>query len=463
MKYFIFTYSGHGLPLAMHLQHEGREVLVGQVEKKAEVLCSIEKNQDMEDEGKKDRRLSLYEGLIPKMSADDLVNHLLKEKHPEECFVFFDINNLFHYADKLRDKGFHGNFPTEDNVLLEVDRARAKSVVDENYPKLQSAMTKKFKKAKEAISFLETTGELWVLKGEDDLARVVVPTVTDITMASHQLIQELSGNPHAYESSGFILELYVPHLIELTPEKIYYNGKPVCTTVDIENKPMGSGNIGPQTGCSQDLVFATDLRAPINEIAFPAWVDELAKNHEGLFVWDASLLIDERTGSMYFGEYCPNRFGYNSLLTECALAGSVSSFFEALVVGRNPFSPDAVGVSVRLFNYLEDENGLALAGRGVEYNTEAKDSLWLWDVKSSKNGAVTCGLDKNLGVATGVGHSVEEAAKKAYDSIENFSFEGIYYRPMFDLLSTQYSSSLMNRLTYGLKNNLYKANFKHTA
>ncbi len=41
---------------------------------------------------------------------------------------------------------------------------------------------------------------------------------------------------------------------------------------------------------------------------------------------------------MYFGEFCSNRPGYNSLFTELALAGSATKFFEKIVRKESPFT-----------------------------------------------------------------------------------------------------------------------------
>ena len=66
-------------------------------------------------------------------------------------------------------------------------------------------------------------------------------------------------------------------------------------------------------------MFKTKLSDEINRIAFPPKVYEMAKAHPGMFIWDASLLIDARTRKIYFGEFCPNRWGYDSFFTEIAM------------------------------------------------------------------------------------------------------------------------------------------------
>jgi hypothetical protein len=104
---------------------------------------------------------------------------------------------------------------------------------------------------------------------------------------------------------------------------MFYDGEPVATTLDIENKPFGSGNVSMQTGCAQDLVFPIADTDRICELAFPPIVAELARKRRGLFYWDASLLIDRRSRKIHFGEFCSNRPGFNSLFSELAQCKSV--------------------------------------------------------------------------------------------------------------------------------------------
>jgi hypothetical protein len=77
---------------------------------------------------------------------------------------------------------------------------------------------------------------------------------------------------------------------------------PLAVVLELENKPFGSGNISTQTGRSENLLFPIEMGDKINAVAFSPVVDAMAKQHKGLFYWDASLLIDKRTGKIYFGE-----------------------------------------------------------------------------------------------------------------------------------------------------------------
>lgn len=459
MKYFIFTISGLGLPIAYRLQQEGHDVVVGVVDSLQDTLTSIQQSE-RELQRRKERRLSLYDGLLKKLPANELTTQLKSLKSETDCFVFFDDNLLFKYAEQIEKLGLPGNYPTEEDALLEIDRGRANKFVQKHYSQLAVAESKEFNDIKSAIQFLESDTNFWVLKGKADHARTIVPETNDAQLANQHLIEALRNNAKSYESPGFILELFISNIIELTPEKIYYDGKPIATTLDIENKPIGSGNIGTQTGCSADLVFATDLDEKINQIAFPPIVDEMAKAHRGLFIWDASLLIDSKSGKIYFGEYCANRPGYNALFTEISLAGSASRYFENIRKHKSPFPNGKVGASVRLFNLNQDPSTeLTEAGKQLSLLGDDQKNIWLWDVKEHDDKLISVGYDRNLAVVTGVGESIEEAVQQAYKNTSKIAFEGVYYRPSFDFISRDYPTSILNRLNYGLQKNLYRISF----
>jgi hypothetical protein len=459
MKYLVFSYDAIGLPVALRLQQEGQSVTIGYIENKKDILSSVDTSA-AEDREEKLRRLKMYDGVMDKMPAEKLIEKMKTIKDPENYFVFFDVNNLYKFAEQVQDMGFHGNFPTAQDIELEHDRNLAKEFAAKHYPSLHVGATKDFKQATDAIKFLQTSDDQWVLKGKDDHARTIVPESTDTELANRQIIEVLETDPALYEKSGFILELLIPTIVELTPEKIYYNGEPVATTIDIENKPLGSGNIGTQTGCASDMVFSTDFDAKINQIAFPPIVDEMARQHKGLFVWDASLLIDSKSGKVYFGEYCSNRFGYNSLFTEIAISGSAHGFFEKIVKGKNPFRPGVVGTSVRIFNLNTDSGtGHMTSGKQIIIQDRVMEDVWVWDIYKDRDVLKNVGLSKNIAAITAAGTSVEQTVTQLYKNLSGFAYEGGYYRPQFDYTSKDYPTSILNRLNYGLQHNLYKIDF----
>lgn len=461
MKYIFITFNGLSLPIAYKLQQEGNEVVVGQIEDIKEYVMEEEAKRASESDVNRERRLRLFKNMVRIQPANKVIEQLRQNNHVQDYFIFFEENNLYRWADKVRDLNIHGNFPTKEDYLFEIDREYAKNFVKQHYPKLYTPEVKNFTKVSEAIEFLNQTNDVWVLKGKHDAAKTFVPTMTNTFLAKNQVIEMLTNFPQKYERLGFILELFIPTIIEMTPEKIYYDGVPLATTLNFENKSFGSGNISIQTGCAEDLIFPTELEDRINKICFPPIVDEMAKKHKGLFIWDASLLINKRDGKMYFGEFCSNRPGYNSIFTELALTGSVTKFFEKIVAKESPFTIGTVATSVRIFNLNRDEDTEEVAAdMTIDYLPEIEKDLWLWDVRRNQRGKlVTVGSDWNLAVITASGKSIDEAIGKMYKYVDGFAFVGAYYRSKDDYLSLDYSSSIINRLNYGLERSLYRLPF----
>jgi len=461
MKYIFITYSGLSLPVAYKLQQEGNEVIVGQIEDIKEYVMETEIKKAHESEFNRTRRLKLFKNMLKMQPAEQVITNLRQAKNPKEYFIFFEENNLYRWADKVRDLDVEGNFPTKEDYMFEVDRELSKNFVREHYQRLHSPEVREFAKAIDGINFLKESNDIWVLKGKHDHAKTYVPTMNDATLAKGQIIEVLNNFPSEYERMGYILELFIPSIIEMTPEKIYYNGVPVATTLNFENKSFGSGNISIQTGCAEDLIFPTEMEEKINKICFPPKIDDMAKQHKGLFIWDASILINKRDGKMYFGEFCSNRPGYNSLFTELALVGNVTKFFEKIVRKESPFTIGTVGTSVRLFNLSRDEDTEQVADNmSIDYRPEIEKDLWLWDVRKNQRGKfVTVGSDWNLAIITGAGKSIDEAVGKMYRNLEGFAFIGVYYRSKDDYLSLNYSTSIINRLNYGLDHGLYRLPF----
>lgn len=460
MKYIIFTFDGHGFPIAHHLQQEGYDVVVGQVYDKKNILSPVEKDSEYEDPVQRERRLALFDRIVEKMPADKLIERMKMITNPTDYFVFFDFNYLFKYADQIRNLGFHGNFPTEEDHLMEINREAAKEFVRQYYPRLHIPEIREFSQIEKAVKFLKESNDLWVVKGKDENAKTFVPDTEDPELARSEMIGVLQTFKEDYENVGFILEELIPSVVEITPEKIYYDGVPIAVVIDIENKPIGSGNVSIQTGCTADLVFPISMTDRINEIAFPPIIDELAKKHKGLFFWDASILINKRGGKLYFSEFCSNRPGYNCLFTEFSQTSSVNQYFESIVNRFNPFTLGTVGVSMRLFNLHRNfKDRRILSNSAIHYKSEINKDVWLFDVLKKDGDIVTVGYDWNLSVITGSGKSINEAVQKMYSNIDKFSFMGSYYRPKSDFLSLDYPTSILNRLNYGLDRNLYHLPF----
>jgi hypothetical protein len=163
---------------------------------------------------------------------------------------------------------------------------------------------------------------------------------------------------------------------------------------------------------------------------------------------------------MYFGEFCPNRPGYNASFTEFAQTGSVHEFFEKVSAQKNPFTMGTVATSIRIFNFHRDAKQQTLGGLTIDYAPEVEKDIWLWDARKKGKKMVNVGYGDIIAVITGSGNSVEEAVNRMYKNLGKFSFLGAYYRPKADYVSMGYSTSILNRLNYGMDRGLYQIPFK---
>ncbi|RYG22943.1 hypothetical protein EON82_15590 [bacterium] len=458
MDYFVITNDGYGLPIAERLQNEGANVTVGQVPEQPMTLLESEGEGAYETEESRRRRLFLYEGILLKRPAEEVIDEVKKRKAKDD-FVFFDLNHHFRYAERLGDAAT-GNPPKESDLQLEIERDLANEFVREHYPKLKVAPYETFEHVKDAKRFLRGAQGRWVLKGRAEDSSTVVPSSPVAELAEGEVVAALKERREEYETAGFLLEKLIQDPIEITPQRIYFDGKLVATFVCIENKPFGAGNIGPMTDCAGDMIFRIPDDAPINEIAFPPIVDKLARGHRGMFTWDGSILFDPKDGTPYFGEFCANRVGYNSFYTELTLCGGPKRYFEMVRRGENPYPQDRVATSVTLFNSLRDPCGLPKEGIPVHCTDDARKTLWLQDVASGPSGLQTAGFAHSIGVATGTARSVEEAADIAYAQLDYIAVESSVHRPKFDYLSREYPTSILNRLHKALEWNLFTVGFE---
>lgn len=452
LNFVIFTYDCTILPIVHKLEKEGNRVIVGIIEDKKDILLPEEEYKP-EDPEKKKERLSIYDGLLDKFSAKEVLKLMKRIKDKENWIVLTDSNSNFLYTEQALEMGFtKGIFPTKEDRTMETNRKKAKDFVKENYEGITVAEVKSFKTVDEGIAFLNETEELWVLKSCGDSGDTCCPEVEDYETAKDEIISKLEEMKSEYEECGFILEPRILEPIELTPEIMFWDGLPICTSLDIELKTIGAGS-AVQTGCMANLVVKTNFDDRINKIAFPEIVHEMAKKRSGLFVWDLSILIDKK-GKLYFGEYCSQRFGWDSFPTELAMSADdegskvVTPFFSSMLYKKNPLRKN-YGVGVRLLNI--GSGGHVVKEGTVEVKPEAEHCVYLYEVKEEKDRklvSTTSGFD--FAVVATASDALHEAVDKCYEYIDMVMFEGKYVRPKFDFRSYEYPASILRRLDYAM-------------
>lgn len=431
-KFIVITSGWDGMPVAYHLQNEGYDVTVGQVQDKSE----LKNNDPKEDSGEKESRLSQYNNILKKVPAQDLVDALKLVENKDDYFIFCDQNSLWIYAEQLVSAGFkHGLFPTKENFVFEKDREKSMAFVEEHYPGIKIIPFHEFSTVDEAKNFVFENEGVYVLQSKGDFCSTVVPVSNNPKLASDQIINQMEKNRAKYEKSGIILKTKLVNPVEITPQIVFYNGVPVFTDIDIETKNIGDGNNnGNQVGCASNLVVSTDINEKINKIAFPKVIYDMAAKQQGIFVWDISLYITNN--GIYFGEFCPNRFGYDSIMTEMSMSGGAGKFFESIIEIKNPLK-SKFGAAIRLFNLSKCKDS-KITFDGIE-----KD-VWLYEVTKKDDEIVSLGSCWDLGVITSNGNSITETIDDLYKTKEKFVFKEVYTRTKNDFKDV-YPTSILFR------------------
>lgn len=438
------------MSVAYRMLMEGHDVTVGIIEDDRDTLTKEElKTHKPEKPDDRNLRMSMFDGMLKKVSAKKLLSVLLAEKKKEDWFVMCDLNTCFKYGEALRGKGFAGNFPSEKDRFYEVNRAKANELVRENYPGVHVGEYQEFQKIEEGQEYLASQKIPFVLKSMGDSGDTIVGP-DDPEACRDLLTDQLSKQHKEYEQMGFILEEKITDFVELTPEMMFWDGKPLMATLDIENKPLGSGNIGLSMGCMQNLIVQTKIDDPINRLAFPEYVDEMASNIKGLSIFDISFLIG-KDGRFNFGEFCFNRFGWDAFPTELAMAGGASEFFEAVREGSYPLRY-RYGAGIRMVNM--DKKGRAPEGKIVEYLGKSPDQVYYFDIMMKGGQMRTAGAQWDQAVIVGAADTAKKAVESAYEVCGDYHFVDKFYRPSEDFLSEDYGTAIMNRLKFATSQKL---------
>lgn len=458
-RYIFFSLDGDTFPLAYKLQQEGEDVLVCQIQDAA-VLGTQNWAAHKEEPEVRRRRLSLYDGMLKKIPLNAAMSQMQAIKNKNECFVIFGDNFLFKISERVMAMGFdNGLLPTLKDHEREKDRAKAKDFVKNNYPGLKVSESKVFSKTDEAIKFIQESDEFWVVKSDGNFGETIVPDKDDLEMAKKQVVGELQKGKHLYDKGKLILEPKIMNAIEFSPQMEFYDGEAVCSFVEFETRMFGSGDIGDQTGGNENLLIQTNLDAPINEIAFPEAMRTIAKEHRGLFIAEAGILSDGK--DFYFTEFQADRWGWGGVFSEMSMSegkdGKISNYFESHVMRENPFQ-HKFGSSLALYTIRSDKKVVALNQEGLSINIKEglEKDVFLWQCKIEQIGKekqlVNVGYrefdDSPLGYVVGRGNTMESAVESIYKTLKGVSMKGIYARPKFDFLSTDYVSSIPNRLEF---------------
>ncbi len=450
MKYIFFIHECYSYPIAKHLQDEGNEIIVGIIDNYGQLR--IPNGTYNEKPQERIQRLSVYDGLVQKKKFQVVMSYLasVPKNKQDDYFFFFDHNDMYNVANMILKMGFkQGLFPYKDNYQFETNREIAKKWAKQHYEEIEIEESVNVKTVKDAIKFLTETDDVYVIKSNGNLAPTYVPKTDDPEIARRLAKFTLQKYKKDYEKGGILLEKKILNCYELTPIMVFYNGKPVYSLVEMENKEFGSGNIGILKGGNQALSIKTELDSRINDIAFPPVIYEEAKKCAGLAVFDAGLYYDG--DNFYFGEFCEQRFGWDGIFSEMVMRDDgkpfVTHWFEDIMNGKNPLI-NQYGASIRLFSAEGKAEEMAESKDDIPiiWDESVDNNLFVYRMKKSGNEIVSIGGFDYLACMTAASDSIDMAVDKVYERIKEFHFDRLYYRPKFDFLSKEYQSSILNRI-----------------
>lgn len=449
MIYVSIGYDCYALPIMKHLQDEDKEILVGVVEDREDL--KLDESCEPEKARQRAERLSNHRGLLRRRPYKQILNKLtsVPMDQQSEYFFFFDFNDMYPIANQIREMGFaQGLFPTEQDYKIERERELAKKHVQKHYPNLKVAEAATFKTVEEGVAYINNSDSVYVLKSNGNLGKTVVPQTDDPKIARQLIEDALKKYTKEYEAQGYLLEKKILNALEVSPVLVFWNGEPVYSLAEFENKPYGCGDIGPLKGGCQALNVRTPLKCGLNDIAFPPIVYDIAKRRKGMYIADAGLLYDGK--DFYFGEFAGNRAGWDGILAQLVMRDDgepfVANFFEDVISGKNPLKRK-YGTYIRLFNYEGgyEDSGTPKDDIPLFYYKSIEKNLFLYNVKLKDDNVVSVGGADFLGAITGSSDVLTSAINKTYKYLDKFHFERLYYRYIEDFKSTVYPTSIMNR------------------
>jgi len=337
--------------------------------------------------------------------------------------ILFDMVGLGAKADALKGEGRTVLGGGSFNDKLELDRSYGekvcKSLTDLKIPDGQQCTSQ------QAL--------LKVLNGVDQ-AKVVKPKgnkSTTLTLVSkdpqNRTLKSLvkAGNVDLYPC---VVQDYVEG-VEVSTEG-WFNGQEfVAFNHTLEQKRLMEGNLGPQTGCMGNTVWACGEDELVKCALLP--LEPLLRKVDYLGPLDVNCICQE--GKAWFLEYT-SRFGYDAIQAYSELIkGKLFDFLWRLSIQESLMEvSNDYAISVRLSMPPYPQEG-AEGLKGVEVislEDEAKRHVWLADVmKDSEGKEVLAGVDGVVGCVSSRGQTINEARRRVYRTIQKSALtQDLQYR-----------------------------------
>lgn len=402
-----------------------------------EVVMAFEFIDEEGEEVYKPREL-LGNKIIEKIPLAEMIK---KRSQYKDAYWIFDTNTEHsHYGEQLRKEGFPRVFGGRElTVKMEHDREFGVAMVER--AGIKSPPTFDFKEIIDGIQHLDKNiDKAYVFKpnSKDAGWETYAPDSIKDTNANEELHAYLESLPNG-NSDGYILQERIKG-VEVNFEIWLHAGKPYFALCDLECKRKGNDDLGGLVGGAQDIAFSIPLESKaVRETVGKIAVLPEFKNYTGFI--DANVIIADN--GPYFLEFCA-RFGYpEHVTTFFALAKSkLGDLFSQMIDGKD-------------LEHFYDNFKYGF-GAGITLNAEKKRKglplfipediepfFYHYDTYKRSGKYLTVGLDMEVGVITGHGFTIMDAAEEAIDYAKKIAFPTRGFRT--DLDKDTYASNPRDR------------------
>jgi phosphoribosylamine---glycine ligase len=413
MKIALNSYSGYGAWFALRLLSEGHEVDY--------FLSKPEYGPVLQGIVPKPKLLSLDHRQSPLNYASSMPDY---SKYELSLFDLTGRKRQADYSHSLTPTIGDGSF----HCVLEDDRATGIQLMEA--AGISVPPYEEFTDLGAAKAHVKKTGKRFVFKPDGGQDQDTATTY--VSKNAEDMLEYLDKVYSMSHGAKFILQEFIEG-IEISVEG-WFNGSDFyllnCT---LEEKKFMNENIGPNTGCSGNLVFTLGSGAKIYRRGLEKMKSLLGGiGFRGMI--DLNTIVTPQ--DCYGLEWTP-RFGYDASATLISMyAGDYGKMLHAIASGGTPEQSwkAEFGTAVRLSippypTEMKVPKKQGIPVKGLDLNN--KDSIlntYLYDVQLAGDKIVTSGINGLIAVPLETGSSIAEAFGKLEDKVKQFQIPDMQYR-----------------------------------
>lgn len=326
-----------------------------------------------------------------------------------------------------------------NNKLLEEDRLFGIQLMED--AKIDVPPYETFSDVSAAKSFIKETKKRYVYKpngGQDADA-----ATTYVSKSPEDMLEYIDKLFALSKGAPFLLQEFIKG-IEVSVEG-WFNGQEFyCLNVTLEEKKFMNDNIGPNTGCSGNLVFAISPETKV-------YTEGLARAKDALAATGYRGMVDLNTiateDKLYGLEWTP-RFGYDASATLYSMyGGDFGELLKRVATGGIPEQrlKAEYGAAARISipPYPTEYRSPKLKGipvKGLDKNVDEDiRTTYLYDVMQNGNGLVCAGVNGLIAVPMATANDPVLAFDRLEAKLHKLRVPDMQYR-------TDLKSSILKRL-----------------